>query len=251
MASLASIPRSEEEVPVSLEPHLLDALTPLLTVLPSPLAGHLSQYTQPNTSSTTIPYSLLFSISKWSRTLEGHAALTCHTPPLDPKSYTMVALLAGTRSFPDRAFPIYVSKEQTLEEERRRRISDRKAITTLLNALLSIGGAGFATWYAADHTGLRNEWRVLLALFAAMVVAISEGILYLIWSSRKASQEERKRKQKAIRATAVPPSTDVQTESTKEPLVVDKATDLEGEEEIDTRPLRHRKPPARADDEVR
>ena len=77
----------------------------------------------------------------------------------------MVALLAGTRTSPERVFPP-VDPSLTLQNDpleiRRRELSDRRAVTALLNALLSIAGAGVATWWAADRLGWRNEWVRLL-----------------------------------------------------------------------------------------
>ncbi|KAF9516752.1 hypothetical protein BS47DRAFT_1390347 [Hydnum rufescens UP504] len=68
--------------------------------------------------------------------------------------------------------------------EASRQSSHRRALTALLNALFSVLGVGVATWWMAGSAGWRPERRVLLALFCAVVVATSEGILYLIWASR-------------------------------------------------------------------
>jgi len=53
------------------------------------------------------------------------------------------------------------------------------------NSLLSIGGAGVAAWYACSIVGWRDEWRMLFALFVAAVVAVAEGVLFVIWDSRR------------------------------------------------------------------
>jgi hypothetical protein len=58
-------------------------------------------------------------------------------------------------------------------------------VTALLNALLSIIGAGVAAWFIARSAGWRNEWRVLLGLGVSIVVAASEAGLYAIYSSRE------------------------------------------------------------------
>jgi len=62
----------------------------------------------------------------------------------------------------------------------------------LLNAILSIVGSAFATWWAAEKIGWRNEWRVLLALFVAILVAVSEGVLFLLWQSRAEAAKRRR-----------------------------------------------------------
>ncbi|KAI0766569.1 hypothetical protein BD413DRAFT_446378, partial [Trametes elegans] len=164
---------------VSFEDHLADALRPLRPLLPDPVSGQFR----------TIPYALLSSISKWTRTPEGAQALARHDPPLHAADYTMVALLAGTRTEPDRRFPDlpvpHAGSSADAYSTTRRDASDRRAVTAVLNALLSIAGAGLATWWAADRLAWKNEWKVLLALFVAIVVASSEAILYLIWDSRR------------------------------------------------------------------
>jgi len=176
------------ELNISLEDHLLDALSPLPLLLPNELSTKLTPYLS-SPSPRTIPYSLLFSISQYARSPAFLNALQLHPtqPLLNPQSYTMVALLAGTTTSPERTFPKYVAKEVKAHEDRKRAMSDKKAITTLLNALLSIVGSGAATWLAAQRTGWREEWRVLLSFCVAVVVAISEAILYIIWQSRHTS----------------------------------------------------------------
>lgn len=69
----------------------------------------------------------------------------------------MIALLAGSMTSPERKFPDYVppKEPEVLEAER---LKERKTITALVNSLLSIVGAGFATYWAAAMTGWRNEW---------------------------------------------------------------------------------------------
>ncbi|KAL1710734.1 hypothetical protein EV121DRAFT_275158 [Schizophyllum commune] len=164
------------DLTVSLEPHLLDTLRPLLTRVPPPLAADLEPYlTTP--PPFTIPYTLLLRISQWAR------AADLQSLGLNPSDYTMVSLLAGTRTAPDAKLGKYVPP-QSAEDAAAQSVRDRKAITALLNALLSVGGAAFAAWWAADKTGWRNEWRVLFALAVGAVVAISEAVLYIIWQSR-------------------------------------------------------------------
>ncbi|KAG2366924.1 hypothetical protein BDR07DRAFT_1394842 [Suillus spraguei] len=96
-------------------------------------------------------------------------------------------LLAGTRTSPEKKFPAYVAKDP--ETERRQAANDKKAVSTVVNGVLSVAGTGFATWWASEHTGLRLEWRALLATFVALVVALAEIILYMIWDSRRTTKK--------------------------------------------------------------
>ena len=76
---------------------------------------------------------------------------------MKPHDYSMISLLAGTTSSPEGKFGVYVPPKgpEQIEAER---LDQRKSITTLINALLSIGGVAFAAWWAADKTGWKNEW---------------------------------------------------------------------------------------------
>ncbi|KAF9245296.1 hypothetical protein BU15DRAFT_26540, partial [Melanogaster broomeanus] len=171
---------------VSLEPHLLEALSPLLGLLPTELSEELAIYlsSEQNTRPTpVIPYDCLQRVSRWCRTSDGRSTLQSYSPSLDPQSYTMVSLLAGTRTSPEKRYPSYVAQDP--EEERRRATKDRKAISAVVNAVLSVAGTGVATWWASQHTALRMEWRALLAVCAALVVAFAEAILFMIWDSRQ------------------------------------------------------------------
>lgn len=141
---------------VSLEPHLLETLRPLPDLLPVTLAEELSPYIS-DEPKDTIPYSTLLAISKWARTLEGSQNLGKHTPPLGVSSYTMVSLLAGVKTSPERNFGSYTpppEPEQLAERQKR----ERKEITAILNALLSVFGAGFSTWWAADKLHWKDQW---------------------------------------------------------------------------------------------
>lgn len=145
---------STTDVNISLEPHLLSALTPIHPLLPQELAAQLERYlatpTQP-----TIPYQTLLGVSHWSRTEQGQNALQSHN--LDVHSYSMIALLAGTTTSPERNFGSYTPPKDP-EEIEAGRLKERKAITYLLNALLSIGCVGFAAWWAGGKTGWKPEW---------------------------------------------------------------------------------------------
>jgi hypothetical protein len=154
----------EPNLKVSLEPHLVDTLRPLIDPIPSHLSTELSKLlpdessaASQSTTSPMIPYVLLQSISKWARTEEGKMALKSQNPPLDPFSYSMVALLAGTRTSPDKKFPA-LPRVPTRSEGVAREISDRRAIVAVLNAILSVICTGAAAWWAAQRTGWRDEW---------------------------------------------------------------------------------------------
>lgn len=125
----------------------------------------------------------------------------------------MIALLAGTRTSPERKFPAgspvtRLDGRALSIEDVKRNLDDRRAVTAVLNALLSILGSGAATWWAAERLAWKDEWvclpprspqrifadgfpfqKVLLALLVAMVVAISEAVLYLIWDGRRSKRK--------------------------------------------------------------
>jgi len=189
---------SAPELNISLEPHLIDVLAPLPPLLPAELAMKLTPFLKDPTP-PTIPYKILQIVSQWSRSAAGSAALRSHSLHLDQNAYSMVALLAGTTTSPERKFPQHTPPKDPAELEKQKK-DEKKAITTLLNALLSIGGCGFAAWWAAEKTGWKIEWRVLFALFVAIVVAISEGVLYIIWQSRRSGAKALRTRRKLVRA---------------------------------------------------
>lgn len=144
-----------ERLNLSLEPHLVDALRPISPIISSELAESLRPYVS-STPPATIPYSIVASISQWARTT-GRETLSSQSPPLDPQTYSMISLLAGTTTSPERKYGEYtpVKEPEELEAEKMR---ERKTITALVNALLSVLGSGFAAWWAADKTGWKDEW---------------------------------------------------------------------------------------------
>lgn len=156
------------ELNVSLEPHLVNTLCPLVALLPDELSSKLmvalTAYDSPSSSTLSrnpdlpplIPYTLLSSISSWARSSSGASKLSSQTPPLDPHGYSMIALLAGTRTSPERKFPDMPKLSDDEDSQRAR--SDRRAIVGLLNALLSIIGSGAATWWSAQCLSWKNEW---------------------------------------------------------------------------------------------
>ncbi|KAF7964994.1 hypothetical protein HWV62_1168, partial [Athelia sp. TMB] len=202
---------NEPELNVSLEEHLEEALIPLINILPGELSSQLAAKTRSPDSTQAaqtriIPYPLLQSISKWSRTPEGLATLKRHK--MSPSDYSMIALLAGTTTSPERRFPVYVPADPL--EDQKRNTKDRKAITALVNAVLSVLGSAGATWWASAQTDWQQETvrvftsveaqhvtesglqRLLVAFLVAAVVGVSETILYIIWESRKAGKSPRK-----------------------------------------------------------
>ena len=76
---------------------------------------------------------------------------------MKPHDYSMISLLAGTTSSPEGKFGTYVPPKEP-EQIAAERVYERKSITALINALLSIGSVAFAAWWAADKAGWRNEW---------------------------------------------------------------------------------------------
>lgn len=148
-----------DDLNVSLEPHLLDVLRPLASLLPPPINDQL----QSSISGDTIPVSLLRAISQWSSSPDGKDRLRAHDPSLNPSSYSMVSLLAGVKTSPERKFGTYNPPPEP-EELAQRQKRERKEITALLNALLSIFAAGFAVWWAADILYWKPQWVRHIAL---------------------------------------------------------------------------------------
>lgn len=148
-----------EGLHVSLEPHLVELLRPLVDAIPASLSAELSPLLSETAGPSTpmISYTLLHSISRWARSDEGERALKSKDPPLDPMAYNMVALLAGTCTSPGKKFPP-MSRSPARSETAARNVSDRRAIIAVLNALLSVICTGAAVWWAAQRLGWRDEW---------------------------------------------------------------------------------------------
>ena len=142
------------DLTVSLEPHLHQALSDLLSLLPQDLSSLISE----ELSLSEIHYSLLTQVSRWARTDAGQARL--RGAQLDPRNYdNMVSLLAGTRTAPSsKPPPDPPANLQSAESRARRELSDRRAIVGILNGLLTIGCSGAAAWWAADKSGWKDEW---------------------------------------------------------------------------------------------
>ena len=144
-----------DQLNISLEPHLIDTLRPVVPIASADLASTLTPYLSSDPPST-IPYAVLRHLSQWARTT-GCDTLRKQSPPLDPQAYTMVALLAGTTTSPERKFGDFAPARDPADVQAEKN-KERKTITAILNALLSILGSGFAAWWAADKTGWQNEW---------------------------------------------------------------------------------------------
>lgn len=149
--SSTTMSTTSSDLTVSLEPHLKDALTPLISLLPQDLSNELSQ----ELNKTEIRYGTVADISKWCRSDEGAAALKARG--MHPTSYSTVSLLAGTKTSPSSKLPPPIPPESA-EQKSRREWGDRKALTAVLNGLLSVGCSGGAAWWAADKSGWRDEW---------------------------------------------------------------------------------------------
>ena len=204
-----------DQLNISLEPHLIDTLRLVLPVVSTDLAPILTPYLSSDPPST-IPYAVLRRLSQWARST-GCDTLREQSPPLDPQAYTMVALLAGTTTSPERKFGDFTPARDPADVQAERN-KERKTITAILNAILSVLGSGFAAWWAADKTGWKNEWvgklvfsydlrlvrflqRVLFGLSVAILVAVAEAALYLIWQewrSDPASKRARLRRRSPL-----------------------------------------------------
>ena len=136
---------------ISIEPHLHSILEPLKDILPAELAQKL--YTE--LTGNEIHYSLLSTVSKWTRSEHGMQAL--QSRGLDFQSFSMISLLAGAKTSPTSKLPPYTPPESS-EAAAKRHLNEKKAITAVLNALISIGGSGAAAWCAAGSAGWHEEW---------------------------------------------------------------------------------------------
>ncbi|QRV88966.1 hypothetical protein RhiJN_16984 [Ceratobasidium sp. AG-Ba] len=173
---------------VSVPEHLWETLLPLtrLDIEPPELSELLQKHIKPKVEDTSseIPYDVITGISKWTASEKGSKAL--REQDLDPKSYMLIPLLAGTTFAPSSKPPPIPPPEPDPSH-------DRRAIAALLNGMLSVVGVGFAAWWAAGNIYWSNESRVLLALAASITVAATEGILYAIWSDRKEKRQQARR----------------------------------------------------------
>jgi hypothetical protein len=138
-------------VPISLNPHLLALLSPLPPLLPPDLRDQLLHHlsfptdTQPDQPVPTIPYTLLLALSRWAR--------TASPAVVDAARYTPLNLLAGSTTSPNAHLvppPPYA--------EGHTRAGERRAVAALANALMSIVGSGVAGWWAAGSAGWQVEW---------------------------------------------------------------------------------------------
>ncbi|KZV96369.1 hypothetical protein EXIGLDRAFT_833615 [Exidia glandulosa HHB12029] len=202
--SSASQPASTSSI-VSLPDHLREPLQAVVSHLSPTLAdtvnGHLK--------GDSIPHSVLLDVSRWARE---HA----EAAGLDPHDYTMLALLAGTRTTPNANF--------VTTEPRKATKSDRRAVTALVNAVFSVAGAGTAGWWAARSSGWTNEVCVLIGLLVAAIVAITEAILFIIWQRRKDTKPRTRLVKRIIATAPVDASSDAPTAVVPSALTEDAST---------------------------
>lgn len=137
---------------VSLPQHLVAKLEAVIDCLPDELKDALSI---PLKEQIEISYPTLLKISQWARTEDARKQLT--GKQLHANDYSMISLLSGTITSPLSKFPKYGPPEDPAETAHKN-LSDRKAILALVNGLFSVGGAGYAGWWASQHVGWRDEW---------------------------------------------------------------------------------------------
>ena len=143
---------SNSDITVSLEDHLRESLLSLVPILPTELKDSLVA----DLDGKEIHYSHLLNISRWTRTEDGRTALQSQS--LSSNSYLMISLLGGTRTAPSSKPPpcrAFVPPEDYYSS---REFNDRKALTAVLNGILSVLCSGGAAWWAADKSGWKDEW---------------------------------------------------------------------------------------------
>ncbi|KAK1232735.1 hypothetical protein PQX77_004133 [Marasmius sp. AFHP31] len=181
---------SSSQLSISLETHLVEVLRPLVSLLPPSQRAQLAPYVS-SPSRPSIPYALVHSISQWARSSAGNQAL--RSTDLNPNDYSMIALLAGSKTSPGSKLPPYEPPKEA-DEIARERHRERKAIGIIVNGVFSVVGTGAAAWWGSKHTGWKHEWRVLFAFLAAIVVALAEVVLYVFWQQRQNTSSKPKKR---------------------------------------------------------
>ncbi|KAI9633998.1 uncharacterized protein MKK02DRAFT_28727 [Dioszegia hungarica] len=152
----------------------------------------------PDQPPPTIDEEVLVALSKWAST--GIGRVTLKRKGLDPDAYSLISLLAGTEVYlppavlarlraadnpdkPDPFLPSYLSaKPPSLGSEYR---ALTRNLASTLNILFSIFGSAGAVYAAGvSGAGYSRETALLLAILAAVVVAVAEGVLYWIFKVR-------------------------------------------------------------------
>lgn len=141
---------------ISLQPHVIEILKKVVNLVPPDIHSSLEKYTR-NEPPSTIPYETLQTVARWARTPFGIDSLQNHLPPVEVTELTMINLLAGATSSPERVFPPSAPVLEP-EEAAAAQLREKRVIAVLANSLLSIGGVGFAAWFAAERLGWKNEW---------------------------------------------------------------------------------------------
>jgi len=193
-------------ITVSVPPHLKETLIHLKKCeedIPAPLHKTLHDFlnsiwgTENDSASTPeIEYDMLYQISRWAQSEGGKSSL--HSHGLDASDFLLVSLLSGVTSLPSTNPPPYNPDDGDPKKASRRAAQDRRAIVALLNALFSILGVGVGSFWIAGSAGWKLENRTLFALFASIAIAATEGVLYLIWSSRTGKKGPRQRSRKHL-----------------------------------------------------
>ncbi|KAG8894609.1 hypothetical protein FRB99_001102 [Tulasnella sp. 403] len=211
---------------VSLPPHLHESLLALIQHgdLPDDLSEKLKDKIKPTFEESTseISYDLLRQVSQWAQASDTTAKLK--ESSLDPTNYSMIALLAGTITSPKSKLPY--KRPLSQEEIAHIKSKERKAISALINGVLSVVGCGVAAWWAAGSVGMRTDHKALLSVFAAIVVAATEAVLYWIWQWKYSNAlkkherslgAKRKKTDGLLREHAIPEETVVIAQSGIEP----------------------------------
>ncbi|KAF8327146.1 uncharacterized protein EI90DRAFT_1819185 [Cantharellus anzutake] len=177
--TLINLDKCKENIPSSLHETIRDFLNPA------------EDREREGGSTREIRHHTLHQISRWAQSEEGRSSLRSHG--LDPADYLLISLLSGVTSLPFTNPPPYDPDAGDPNKASRRAAQDRRAVVALLNALFSILGVGIGSFWIAGSGGWKLEHRTLFALFTAVVIATTEGILYLIWSNRASQKDSRRR----------------------------------------------------------
>ncbi|KAF8318731.1 hypothetical protein DL93DRAFT_2132971 [Clavulina sp. PMI_390] len=215
-AAATTTPKTPSVTPVSLLEHLHEILLPLTTLpaTPAELRDDLQTYVKPQLSDSApeIPYDLLLRTSRWSNT--AGAKLALKDASLDPGDFMMISLLAGSVTSPKAVLGAYTPPPTALEV-RRAAVKDRRAVIALINAIFSIVGVAVAAWKASSTAGWTPATRIGCAIASGVIVAIAEGGLYYIWSTRYSASRRpvqvSSKAQPPIVSLTIPQATDIDT----------------------------------------
>jgi len=208
--SLVELERCGEDIPISLRETVEDFL------------NSIRDGQRDGASTPEIGYETLHQISRWAQSEAGKSSLRSHG--LDASDYLLISLLSGVTSSPSTNPPPYDPDEFNPNKTSRRAAQDRRAIVALLNALFSILGVGIGSFWIAGSAGWKLEHRTIFALFASIVIAATEGALYLIWSNR--TNQKRSRRGLRRRSDLLGQISSKKDDGPDEPTPANVATDL-------------------------